>query len=281
MNSSDPLATGARRECFDAIMMAGSINKIPLFPGCAPGPKALIKLHGRPLIDYVLDALRDSAGVSRTLVIGHPLVLEHVRGREGVEGVTAGGSLVDNAWRGLAAGKTERLLYCNPDQPLLTGVMVDDFLNRAAPVDADLVSSWVPLAALQQDCPEGDHKFTPFGDGRFAHGNLFLVRRKFPEGARVRRRMDALYQARKKPLQFAWALGPRLFLGYVSARLRGKAPTLEQTLDTAGKTFGFHLAGVLCPYPEIVLDLDEPEDYTAADRQLSAMRARPQAPAPT
>ncbi len=68
-------------------------------------------------------------------------------------------------------------------------------------------------------------------------------------------------------------MGPKLFSLYLRAKLSGRLPSLEETLDTAGSAFGFHLKGVLCPYAEVALDLDEPEDYAAAARRLSRAAA--------
>lgn len=269
---AEPITTSEHlggSEPVDAVVLAGSINKIALFPGCPPGSKALAELHGKALIDYVLDALQSAPAVREVIVVGRPEVLEHVGKREGVRGIPARGTLIDNAWTGLESGGTERVLICNPDQPLLTTTMVDDFLQRAFPVGGDLVSSWVSREAAKELEPENEHKFAPFGDGKFAHGNLFLVRRKFPDSRQVRQRLDGLYRARKNPLRFAWALGPKLFGLYLRAKISGRLPTLEETLDTAGNAFGFHLKGVLSPYAEIALDLDEPEDYAAASRWLS------------
>src|SRR5438477_9115800 len=53
----------------DVVVLAGSINRIALFDGDQPGRKALVRLHGRPLISYVLDALHDAAMVGRVIVV--------------------------------------------------------------------------------------------------------------------------------------------------------------------------------------------------------------------
>jgi 2-C-methyl-D-erythritol 4-phosphate cytidylyltransferase len=82
-----------RESQVDAVVLAGSINKIALFPGCPPGSKALAKMHGKALIDYVLDALQASNAVRNVIVVGRPEVLEHVQKREGVRGVPAKGTL--------------------------------------------------------------------------------------------------------------------------------------------------------------------------------------------
>jgi CTP:molybdopterin cytidylyltransferase MocA len=253
----------------DAVVLAGSINRIPLYPGNKPGRKALVELHGRPLIAYVLDALHAAPGVGRIYVVGAPEVLEYASRWPEVTGVSEGKTLVDNAWKGLQAARSDWVFFCNPDQPLLKEPMVTDFLQRAVEVrDADLVSSWVRHEELGP-YTEGEHKFACFGDGKFAHGNLFLVRRRFPDARRVRQRMDALYRARKNNLKFAWALGFSLFLRFLMARITGCLPSLNDTLALAGRHFGVRFLPVICPYPEIVLDIDEPEDYAAAERHLS------------
>lgn len=252
----------------DAVALAGSVNKIALYPGNEPGRKALVRLRGRPLISYVLDALQDARSVGRILVVGAPEVTEYAAQWPNVEGVREGYSLVRNAYRGAIKARTERVLFCNPDQPLLRAEMIDDFVERAMQIDADLVSSWVRHESLGA-YEEGEHKFADFGDGRYAHGNLFLVRRNFPNVQEIRRRMDRLYQARKNNILFAWELGPRLFGQFLVSVLCRHLPTLEDTLDIAGKHFGLRLGAVVSPYPEIALDIDEPEDYTAAERHLS------------
>lgn len=262
----------------DAVVLAGSVNRIALYPGNRPGRKALVEIAGRPLIAYVLDALTASRRVGKIFVVGAPEVLEYASRWPRVQGVPEGHQLVRNAWRGLRAAESPWVLFCNPDQPLLTTEMVDDFLQRAASVDGDLLSSWVRYEDLGR-YTEGDHKFANFGDGRFAHGNLFLVRRDLPEIKRVRDRLDRLYRARKNNLRFAWTFGPVLFLRFLLARLSGKLPALAETLEIAGQAFGLRVAPVLCPHPEIVLDIDEPEDYAAVVRYLAEAQTRtPEAP---
>jgi CTP:molybdopterin cytidylyltransferase MocA len=255
-------------EPVDAIVLAGSVNRIALFPGNRPGRKALVEIAGKPLMAYVLDALTASRYVRNIVVVGAPEVIEYASRWPRVVSAPEGLQLLRNAWRGMRAAGTDRVLFCNPDQPLLTTEMVDDFVERAVQVEGDLISSWVRREDLGR-YTEGDHKFANFGDGRFAHGNLFLVRRDMPEIEKVRARLDRLYQARKNNLRFAWELGPRLFARFLVAKFSGKLPDLAATLELGGRAFGLRVTPVICPFPEIALDIDEPEDYAAAVRYLA------------
>jgi molybdopterin-guanine dinucleotide biosynthesis protein A len=258
------------REGVDAVILAGSVNRIPLYRGSRPGFKALVEMRGRPLIAYVLDALHEAAGVDRVLVVGSPEVLEYARRWPRVEGVPDGHSLVRNVWRGLQAARSERVLFCNPDQPLLRPEMIREFLELSLPRDAQVVSSWVRGETLGRYARDGEHKLATFGDGRYAHGNLFLVQKHLPDSQDVRQRLDRVYRARKSNLRFAWALGLPLFLRYLWALMHGHLPTLAETLAIGGAHFGLKVEPVICSYPEIVLDIDEPEDYDCARRWLTA-----------
>jgi len=258
----------------DVVILAGGINRIAMFPGNRPGRKALLPMRGRPLISYVLDALKHSETVGRILVVAHPEVLEYVCRWQGVEGIREGYSLIRNARRGLLHATSERVLFCNPDQPLLTPAMIDDFVRQGLAKDADIVSSWVEWSDIGPYEEEGEHKFERFGDGRFAHGNLFLVRRDIPEAPQVRKRLEGMYAGRKHPVKFAWAMGPGLFARFLWARMRKQLPSLQETLNIAGRHFGVRIVPVVCACPEIALDVDEPEDYAAAVRHLEEREAR-------
>lgn len=267
-DSATHTRAGTPPKPLDAVVLAGSVNRIPLFPGNSPGRKALVPIAGRPMIAYVLDALNQAQTVGRILVVGAPEVLEYATRWRYVDGLLEGTSLLDNAWRGLEAASSDRVLFCNPDQPLLRAEMVDHFVEHGLQENADLVTSWARVENLGPYA-EGEHKFARFGDGEFAHGNLFLARREFPHADRVKRRLDAIYAARKNAYKFAWALGPSLFGRFLVALLCRRLPSLRKTLEMTGQDFGVTLGCVESPYPEIVLDIDEPEDYAAAVRYLS------------
>jgi GTP:adenosylcobinamide-phosphate guanylyltransferase len=260
----------------DAVVMAGSINRIPLFPGNRPGCKALVPICGRPMLGYVLDALSGARTVDRVLVIGGPEVRDYADRWDRVEALPEAGTLVDNAWLGLEHAHTDRVLYCNPDQPLLTPEMIDVFVSEGRALDADLVSSWASVETL------GDYqairgKFARFADGTYCHGNLFLARRPFPGSQRLRRLTERLYAARKNALRYAWALGPLLLCRYVLARLFGRLTSLEETLDIVGKRFDVHLVPLYTPFPEVAFDVDEASDYALVSQWLAERLAAPRA----
>lgn len=257
----------------DAAILAGGINRIPLFPGNKPGKKALVELAGRPMLAYVMDALAASRYINRIFIVGPDEVCQFARNWPGVkrvEGLPEGETVVDNAWRALRMAQSDRVLFCNPDQPLLRTEMIDAFLEPALEQEADVVSSWARSESLEKlgHYPEGEHKFAPFGDGRYGHGNLFLVRRQFPHAVDLHQRMIRLYEARKNNFRFVWELGPAFLARFVVANVLGQMPSLEETLRMTSEHFQVSIGSVVLPDPELVLDIDEPQDYVAAERYL-------------
>src|SRR5687768_308051 len=109
----------------DVVVLAGSVNRIALFPGNEPGKKALVQMRGKPLLAYVLDALHEARHVDRITVVAAPEVLKYAARWPRVDLVREGHSLVRNVFRGLHAARTPRVLFCNPDQPLLRPEMID------------------------------------------------------------------------------------------------------------------------------------------------------------
>src|SRR5512136_864890 len=58
----------------DAILTAGGIPQIrdPLFPFSNSASKALIDVAGKPMIQWVLDALSNAKKVDRVIIVGIP-----------------------------------------------------------------------------------------------------------------------------------------------------------------------------------------------------------------
>ena len=62
----------------DCVVLAGGVPRPgePLHTETAGGPKALIDVAGRPMAQWVLDALAEAQGIGRVLLVGPPAVQE-------------------------------------------------------------------------------------------------------------------------------------------------------------------------------------------------------------
>jgi len=48
----------------DVVILAGGINRIPLYPGAKPGYKALLPFAGKPAIQYTLEDGRSGVAIA-------------------------------------------------------------------------------------------------------------------------------------------------------------------------------------------------------------------------
>jgi len=114
-------------------------------------PKALIRVNGRPLIAYLLDALEQSGAQDIVAVLGHhadaiSAALQHPSGLR-ITRLANPGEQVDSLHHGLAALNTDfpAVMVCLADQPLIDTAALSAlrhaYENR--PAGVDMVVPWV------------------------------------------------------------------------------------------------------------------------------------------
>ncbi len=257
----------------DAVVLAGGINRIRLFPGDRPGYKALARIGGRTFLDYVLAAARRATTLRRLIVVGPSPVGAAAREQVECQVVPDRKLLLANVRNGMAAAGTERVLYLTADLPLLRSEMIDEFVERALAVEADLAAAVVRRDNL------GDYRtgkpFICLADGEFQHGNLFMIPRASLGRQRFWRPLDRLYRARKSGLATAAVLGPALLWWFAWDVMLLHRPTLQQAAERVSRTVRLRVVPVESSYPEVMLDIDEAEDYEYVVEALAQPRARP------
>src|SRR5579875_2873304 len=155
-----------------AVVLAGQSNdgRLGDFPDVSY--EALIPIHGRAMVDYVLEALRRSPSVTAVTLVG-PRV-----GDEAIRVVSPGPSLFDNIERGLRdLPPDDPVLVATADSPLITPGIVEAFLEEAARLgDVDMIYPIIPESSIVGAWPGIQRTYFRFAEGVFTGGNLFLVR---------------------------------------------------------------------------------------------------------
>ena len=117
-----------------ALVMAGAPNDGPL-KDADPAPyEALIRIGGRPMIEYVLEVLRAAPSVGPVGIVGPTAELKAAVRLEDELLIEPGRGMLDNLERGArelrAAGHTGHLLVVTSDIPLVSVEAVESFLSR-------------------------------------------------------------------------------------------------------------------------------------------------------
>ena len=117
-----------------------------------PGEKPIVPLLGRPMIDHVLGALRQASGVGRLHVSvsdNVPMTERHLRDA-GVEVVpTSGAGYVADLQEALAHVRSEHVLICPADMPLLTANGIESVLSYFKRADVESLSVAVPAVIVR------------------------------------------------------------------------------------------------------------------------------------
>lgn len=251
----------------DCVVLAGGVPRPgePLHEASGGGPKALIDVAGKPLGQWVLDALAEARGIGRVLLVGPPEL-----DRLGYDGelvrVPAAGSLVENLYAGIDRlleldPAVERAAYCWSDIPLATGAMFDLFLAGAVGW-VDVEAGLVERTEMEGRYPDVREDWLWFREGSFVAADFGVFRPRM--AAALRAQLEALAPRRKSPLKQAWRVGPGLLLTYLLGRLSLRG--LEERLD---RRYAIRARIQRVADPELGLDVDGPVNLQICREILS------------
>ena len=286
------LPIGIIMQTLDVVILAGGINKIPLYQGYTPTYKALLPFAGKPAIQYTLEAVRELPEARRILIVGPEAEI-----RQALEGAgfpasykyaPGGDSPMESVFNALAylekdAGKkseeSERseILFTTADLPLVTTHSVRAFLDACAATTSQYPVNLFLSAVLRRSFTgpflrsRKGHMF--FRGGAVYHGNLALIDPRAFKAPGLARVLEKLYRNRKNPLASALAGGWRIALSYVFGAFLFRLLSMEQMAQIASRRLGVGIVPVTVDAPEIAIDVDEPGDYELVRRELEAESA--------
>lgn len=225
--------------------------------------KALLRINGRMMIDYVIAALRNTDSIGKIVVIGPGSQLEEALRDKADAVVDSNGTVMENVKAGVEyLGSTHPILICTSDIPMVTSEAINDFISRAEALQADFCYPIVDKKVNDMKYPEVERTYVNIKEGSFTGGNIFYINPEIIDKAV--RIADKLIQARKNPIKMARLLS-------ISFLVRLLTGTL--TISTAEKKFSkitrIKARAVISEYPEIGNDVDKPSDVIVATAHLS------------
>lgn len=245
-----------------AIVLAGSLNDKSLREVSGEAYEALVPVGGKPMIEYVLTALENSPSVSRIILVG-PRELEKLPLSKPMTRVDNSITMMENLRLGLEQVEGEDyVLLTSSDIPLLTAEAVEDFLARSRMQEGDLFYSVVEKGVNEEYYPGMRRTYVKLKDGTFTGGNLFYFHPGIADDAWSF--AEEMVNLRKEPVKMCARLGffftLRLLLGHLAIN------DLERRVK---KLIGIDCRAVICPHPEVGIDIDKPEDHKLVQKILA------------
>lgn len=242
---------------FDAVVFAGHNPAKPDALALHTGQpnKALVPIHGRPMVAYVVGALAQSPRVRDIMVVGMSEA-DGVDFGAPVSFLPDQGSLIDNVFYALH-NLTERdpadrhIVFVMADMPLLTGDMVTWFLDACRPWDKDVYYGVVERQVMEQAFPGSRRTYLHLAEGDLCSGDILAVR--LAAAAHAHGPMRELIAHRKNIVRQARLFGLRNVLRLLLRRLRlaDALAILERAINVTGQA-------VPLPFAEPGMDVDKP-----------------------
>ncbi len=238
----------------NALVLAGRTDTDSLRSFTDASSKALVDINGKPMIHYVLTALRQSGRIGRIVVVGPTQELRNSVAEHQAELLDDGSSIIENIKIGARRlPADERMLIATSDIPLLTAPVVDAFLGLCDARQADLYYPIVEKSVNERKYPLVKRTYVALQEGVFTGGNVFVVEPWIVEP--VAPKVENFIANRKNPLALARLLGPVFIL-----KLLLKLLTIPELEAKISSLWGIRGAAVVCPHPEIGIDVDKPSD---------------------
>jgi CTP:molybdopterin cytidylyltransferase MocA len=219
-------------------------------------PKAMLEICGKPMIQWVLDALSNSVSVDNIIIVGLPQEY-HIHCSKELYFVPDQAGLVENLSAGAKKvaqinNKATRALFVSSDIPAVTGEMVDWIINAAGGETGDLFYNVISREVMETRFPHARRTYIKFKDIELCGGDLhvFSLRILLEDDKGIHKK---LAEARKSPIKQAALIGFDTIFLYVIRQL-----TLKRAERNASKHLKVTGRAVICPYAEAGMDIDKP-----------------------
>ena len=248
----------------DAIVTAGGVPLPgdPLYVYSNGNSKALIDISGKPMVQWVLDALGESKKVDNVIVIG----LSPKSGltcKKPLHYISNQGRMLANIVTGVNKSlelnkKNEYVLIVSSDIPAIKGDMVDWLINTSMETKDDLYYGVCPREVMETRYPTSKRTYTKLKEMELCGADINVIHVSMTTD-----HLDTWEQLignRKSPLRQAAVIGwDTLF------QLATRQFTLQGLVERASQRIGIKGRAIVWDKAEPCMDVDKPH-------QLELMR---------
>jgi len=269
----------------DAIVTAGGIPQPgdPLYAYSNGDSKALIDVAGKPMIQWVLDALGDSKEVDNVIIIG----LTSKSGltcKKPLHYLSNQGRMLANIVAGTSKSvelnkKTEYVLLVSSDIPALKPEMVDYLAQTSMQTRDDIYYGVCPRDVMETRYPASHRTYTKLKDMQVCGADINVIHVSMTTDHLET--WEKLIGNRKSPLASAAVIGwDTLFLLFT------RQITLQGLVEKASARIGIKGRIIIWDKAEPCMDVDKPhqleimrEDLALQKKKAAAAAKRKDAPA--
>ena len=252
----------------DVVLLAGGLmsDDDPLINESQDRRRCLIKIHGKSMAQWVIDALTASKSVGALYVIGLPEEVGLTSSKP-ISYLSDKGGLIDNIRSGVLQATENntaqsKVLLASADIPAIRPEMVDWLVDQVAEnPGAQIYYNVISQEVMEVRYPGAKRSFVRFKDIAVCGGDLNVIDRELFSVERPI--WKKLSEARKNPLKQVRLLGiSNLFL--VVFHL----VTFQKAVERVCEKLSIKGRALLNPYAEMAMDADKPHQLAILRRDL-------------
>ncbi len=241
----------------DAIIIAGGIPQEgePLYEYTQGASKAMLDIGGKPMVQWVLDALNGAAEINKVVIVG-------LSEEEGIESdkisafVPNMGDLIANVRAGVNKTleinpQTNHVIVVSSDIPAITSEMIDWLVNDSKGSDMDLYYTVIERGVMEKRFPTSKRSYVRLKDVEVCGGDVNIIHASL--AASDSDIWNRLLDSRKNAIKQAAIIG---FDTLLLMLLR--AVTIDQAVGKVAKKLKITGKAVVCPFAEVGMDVDKP-----------------------
>jgi GTP:adenosylcobinamide-phosphate guanylyltransferase len=260
----------------DAIVTAGGIPRPedPLYTYSHGDSKALIDVAGKPMIQWVLDALGGARRVNNVIIVGLS-PKSGVTCKKPLHFVSNQGRMLANIVTGIDKAleinkKNQYVLVVSSDIPTLKPEMVDWLVDTCMETKDDLYYGVCPREVMETRFPDSKRTYTHLKDMDVCGADINVTHvRMATEHLDM---WEQLIGTRKSPLRQAGIIGFGTLFALFTRRL-----TLEDAVTRVCERIGIRGRAIVWPYAEPCMDVDKPSQLELLRADLAKQQRKPAA----
>lgn len=248
----------------DAIITAGGIPQPgdPLYIYSNGDSKALIDVAGKPMVQWILDALGDAKSVDNVIIIGLS-AKSGLTCKKPLHYVSNQGRMLANIVTGVNKAlelnkKNEYVLLVSSDIPAIKSDMVDWLVKTCMETRDDIYYGVCPRDVMEARYPTSNRTYTKLKDMQICGSDINVIHVN-----QVTEHLDtweALIGNRKSPLRSAGVIGLDTLFQLLTRQL-----SLQGMVQRASERIGVKGRAIIWDRAEPCMDVDKPH-------QLELMR---------
>ncbi len=252
-----------------AIVTAGGIPQPgePLYPLTQGKPKALLEIAGKPMIQWILDALDNAQEIDRVVLVG-------LKKENGFTSQKLS-ACIDNQEDMLAnirAGvikvrelnpQMHHVVIVSSDIPALSGEMVDWLVRTTMKSDEDVYYTVIAREVMEKKYPESKRSYTRLKDIEVCGGDINVIRTM--TATSNDKMWKKIIDSRKNVFKQAALVGYDTLLLLLLRMI-----TLEQAVKIVAPRLDVTGRAILSPYAEMGMDIDKPHQFAIVEADLRA-----------